>query len=233
MKRNEYQSEVRAARVEAWRKFCEDMEGIPPTSRLHKLLTNDSSSSPGTLMKPNGEYTKSPVEAAKLLLDTHFPGNVSRNETDPEVNELDHTSQIDDVLTEIVTPEKVTWTINSFRPYKSPGVDEIYPIMLQIIMRYINPFLCSIYKSALAFGYIPKIWQKVKVIFIPKPGKSDYTAPKSFRPISLTSFLLKGLERLIDRYMKDDFDRRNLPFNGQHAFQESKSTETALSSQVR
>jgi len=29
------------------------------------------------------------------------------------------------------------------------------------------------------------------------PGKSEYTGPKSFRPTSLTSFLLNGFEKLI------------------------------------
>ena len=35
------------------------------------------------------------------------------------------------------------------------------------------------------------------VIFIPKPGKEDYSSPKSYRPITLTSFVLKGLERIM------------------------------------
>ena len=32
---------------------------------------------------------------------------------------------------------------------------------------------------------------------LPKPGKPNYDEVKSFRPISLNSFLLKGLERLV------------------------------------
>lgn len=84
----------------------------------------------------------------------------------------------------------------------------------------------TIYRSTLDLSYMPERWRKVKVIFIPKPGKSDYTSPKSFRPISLTSFFLKGLERLIDRYLKESFVDK--PFTGQHAFLEGKKTEYAL-----
>jgi len=40
-------------------------------------------------------------------------------------------------------------------------------------------------------------------VIIPRLGRSDYSDPKSFRPISLTSFLLYTLERLIDRYIKE------------------------------
>jgi hypothetical protein len=47
-------------------------------------------------------------------------------------------------------------------------------------------------------AYVPAIWHQVKVVFIPKAGKNSYTGPRDFRPISLTSFLLKTLERLVD-----------------------------------
>ena len=43
----------------------------------------------------------------------------------------------------------------------------------------------------------PKIRNITKAILIPKPGKANYDNPKSYRPISLTSFLMKGLERII------------------------------------
>lgn len=88
--------------------------------------------------------------------------------------------------------------------------------------------MVDIYSASIKLGYIPKLWQSVRVIFIPKPGKDDYTKPKSFRPISLTSFMLKGLERLIERFLKD-FMNANCPlYKEQHAFQEGKSTVTAL-----
>lgn len=45
---------------------------------------------------------------------------------------------------------------------------------------------------------------EVKMIFIPKPGGSCYDQAKLFRPISLSSFFLKILERLIDRYVRDN-----------------------------
>jgi hypothetical protein len=40
------------------------------------------------------------------------------------------------------------------------------------------------------------------VVFIPKPGKSLSQA-KSLRPISLMSFPLKTLEKIIDRHIRD------------------------------
>ncbi|CAK1593923.1 unnamed protein product [Parnassius mnemosyne] len=53
--------------------------------------------------------------------------------------------------------------------------------------------LVAILRVCLALKYVPRGWREVKVTFIPKPGKSNYTDPESYRPISLTSFLLKTM----------------------------------------
>ena len=65
----------------------------------------------------------------------------------------------------------------------------------------------------------------MKIIFIPKPGKVDYTVPKAFRPITLSSFLLKGLEKVVLLHIKETYDTTLFQ---QHAFTEGRSTETAL-----
>jgi len=65
-------------------------------------------------------------------------------------------------------------------------------------------------------------------VFIPKPGRSSYCEPRDFRHISLTSFLLKTMERLVDRFLRDDI-LVLLPLNpNQHAYQAVKSAEMAL-----
>ena len=81
-------------------------------------------------------------------------------------------------------------------------------------------------------GYTPQIWRQSKVIFIPKPGKDDYAQAKSFRPISLTPFLFKTLERLC-YWQIQKTALRSKPINArQHTFQTGKSTETAISQTV-
>jgi len=72
------------------------------------------------------------------------------------------------------------------------------------------------------------VWQISKVAFIPKSGRTDYTVAKAYRPISLTSFLLKGLEKLVDRYLLTG-PLASVPIHPrQHAFQAGKCTESAL-----
>jgi hypothetical protein len=83
-------------------------------------------------------------------------------------------------------------------------MDGIFPALLQEGREILIPYLIRIFHACLATGYVPAMWRQVKVVFIPKPGRNSYCGPKDFRPISLTSFLLKTLERLVDRYLRDE-----------------------------
>jgi hypothetical protein len=132
------------------------------------------------------------------------------------------------VAAEMVTYRKVEWAINTFLPHKSSGMDGIFPALLQQGRRIVIPYLVKIFCACLAMGYVPAIWHQVKVVFIPKPGKNSYTGPRDFRLISLTSFLLKTLERLLDRYIRDGASVIKPLHPNQHAYQAGKSVETAL-----
>jgi hypothetical protein len=57
--------------------------------------------------------------------------------------------------------------------------------------------------SCMAYRFIPVSWRQVRVMFITKPTKSHYTKAKAHHPISLLSFLLKMMEKLVDRHIRD------------------------------
>jgi hypothetical protein len=65
-------------------------------------------------------------------------------------------------------------------------------------------------------------------MFIPKPGKTTYTEAKAYLPISLLSFMLKTMEKLVDRNIRDEILMLH-PLHQYHfIYQPGKSTETAL-----
>ena len=68
----------------------------------------------------------------------------------------------------------------------------------------------------------------VKVLFITKIGSSSYCGHRDFRPISLTPFLLKTMERLVDRFFRNEILVLQPLHPNQHAHQTGKSVETAL-----
>jgi hypothetical protein len=107
------------------------------------------------------------------------------------------------VAVRIVTYRRVVWAIDSLVPYKSPGMERIFPALLQEGQEVLIPYLVKIFCVCLATGYVPAMWCQVKVVFIPKTDRNSYGEPRDFRPIGLTFFLLKTMERLVDRFLRD------------------------------
>ena len=94
------------------------------------------------------------------------------------------------------------------------------------------PWLITLFKASLELGYIPTLWRQVKVVFIQKAGKACPSTAKDYRPISLSSFLLKTMERLVDNFIRMRLDPAVMS-RSQHAYCKGKSTETALHTIVR
>jgi hypothetical protein len=123
---------------------------------------------------------------------------------------------------------KVRKALNGFQAKKSPGPDDIKPNCLKHLPNNIISLITFLYRSAVAQAYTPKKWSQAKVIFIPKPGKENYNTPKAFRPITLSNYLLKGLERLVVWNMDEKIQTHPL-HTMQHGFRTDRSTETAIS----
>ena len=87
--------------------------------------------------------------------------------------------------------------------------------------------LLLLLRASLALGYITMSWRHIRVVFIPKPGK-PLSQAKSLRPISLMSFILKTLEKLLDRHIKDGVLVERQLHQNQFAYRAGVSTETAL-----
>ena len=225
--KRDYKYKIRKAKEEGWQKFCTELEDLTSAARLQKTLKQGKKQMLGTYKKPDGSYTETPEETLKLLLDTHFP--------DSEVN-IDHIprtyepSNLD--VNKVINTQSVKAAFKSFKPYKSCGPDGIYPAMLQQGIDTIVQKVVSIYRKSLQTGIIPKAWLKVKIVFISKPGKVDFSDPKSVRPISLTSFLLKGLERIIFWHLNKTTFKYNKLHQNLFSYQEGKGTEDALHSLV-
>lgn len=219
---------IRKTRRNSWRSFCAGISNTTDTARVYKALKKDTLNGIGFLKTCNGSYTETRSETVELLLSTHFPDctNISESTCHDESTDFQVSSDSFEVAQQIVTVEKTRWAINSFQPFKAPGGDEILPIMLQKGLPSLENKITHLLQASLALGYVPNSWRKVNVVFIPKPGK-DADLPKSYRPISLSSFLLKTLERLVDIYIRETIDRSNPLHNLQFAYIKGKSTELA------
>ena len=223
-----YNKEIRRAKRDSFREFCSELTSMSAGSRVYKAMANCGTLGASSLRMHDGNYTHSEPQRLKLLLETHFPGCVPR-EAETRTKRLEKPTQTDwNLAKAICTRRKLEWAVESFQAFKSPGTDGIFPALLQKGKELILPHMVRICRSSLAYGYIPEPWRRAKVVFIPKAGKRDTSAPKSYRPISLTSFMLKAMEKTVDNYIRCIVLEKNPLHPCQHAYRAGRSTDTAL-----
>jgi len=230
----EYNRELRRAKRKDWRRVCEEINNAPTAARLHKVLSKDHSNGLGSLKKEDGSFTVDSSETLEVMMRTHFPGSAPVLVEAQDLDEAGRFWSTDAYLKacEIFTPSRVDWALSSFQPYKSAGKDAIFPALLQQGKEVLIPLLTEIFRASVTLSYIPKAWRKVRVVFIPKAGRRDKTTPKAFRPISLSSVLLKTMEKIVDDYIKSTSLMKFPLSKNQFAYQSGKSTITALQSLV-
>lgn len=139
----------------------------------------------------------------ELLLETHFPGSTIQRVSEGECKncngQANVTSRAISLSNKIFISSRVKWATLSFKLYKAPGSDGIF---LQKNIEDIISVLCSLYKASFRLGYISKLWREATVVFIPK--RRGRNGAPSRRPIYLTSFMLKGMEKVIDQFIRNE-----------------------------
>jgi hypothetical protein len=101
---------------------------------------------------PSSRRTQSEGETLELLLTTHFPNSGVTQELAAPAAALLARRPGWRLATRVVTYRRVEWAIDSFAPYKSLGVDGIFPALLQQARRlsshtwseyFVPAWLCS------------------------------------------------------------------------------------------
>ncbi|KAK7938715.1 hypothetical protein WMY93_002041 [Mugilogobius chulae] len=124
-----------------------------------------------------------------------------------------------------VTQEDVQRTLSRTNVRKSPGPDNIPPRALKLCSVQLAPVLTDIFNMSLRSCEVPDSFKKS--IVIPVPKKTPVTCLNDYRPVALTSVLMKCFERLVL-----DFIRSQIPVSVdplQFAYRPNRSTEDAIS----
>jgi hypothetical protein len=115
---------------------------------------------------PSEEKTQSEGETLELLLTTHFPDSGVTQESAVPAAALLARCPNWRLATRVVTYRRVEWAIDTFAPYKSPGVDGIFPALLQQARKVVIPYLVRIFRACLSTGYVPAIWWQVRALTV-------------------------------------------------------------------
>jgi ribonuclease HI/exonuclease III len=87
--------------------------------------------------------------------------------------------------------------IKALKADKAPGSDDISNRALKEGIKLLTPRLTQLYRECLLIGYCPSQFKQSITVVIRKPGKADYTTPKSYRPIALLNTIGKILDKVL------------------------------------
>ena len=230
--KQKYKRLCQRSKKNAWRKFTFHLKNTGRMAALAKTLQKRERHKLYTLRKSDGTMTEPGQETLNLLFQTHFPASTPLKSVSYQANTLSRflssSAYIHQKYIDWINIDRLNKAFKKFNKKKSPGPDGIKPIVFEHLPVNFKNYLLFIYKCCLHFHYTPVLWKDTKVIFIPKPGKDDYTLPKSFRPISLSNYFLKTLERLVCWKMDESLALYPL-HTRQHGFMPGRSTESAIS----
>ena len=214
--------------MDGWKKFTSNIKFPSDVSKLIKNFNNSKNNALGLLKNKDGDYSDNPEESLNTLLNKKIPGHTAV----PETDSMDWSKVKNYRLDKTFTIKKVKAAFRHMGSFKLAGPDGIKPI----VMKHFGPralgCITKIYQAIYSTGYIPMEFRKSRVVFIPKPQKADYGEAGSFRPISLTQFLFKTMERVVEWSLREHADNFGKISEMQHAYSGTKGTDTALSTLV-
>ena len=111
------------------------------------------------------------------------------------------------------------------KPNKANGPDNISTNILKLCPAFAAP-LCSLYKQSIQTGTMPQDWKDANITPLFKKGQQSLA--NNYRPISLTSQVVKILEKIIASHIHDLLSRNKFISCDQHGFKESASCVTQL-----
>ena len=246
--RREYRSLIRKEKRKSWREFCSQATSAKDISSLVQIVGADTVKGV-SLLKRGDRFAATAEESLSFLMATHFPDHLPADSAEEEevsssgrrhsdYSNLETEAEMvanATIAAEAGEAEELqqyfqTWrvkaAINSFQPMKAAGPDELKPVVLQHLGEKGIAAITDLFRQSITLAEVPRRWRKMKVVFIPKTGKSDYSVPKAYRPITLSNFLLKAMERVIYWYLSERVV--SLPLANQHAYTRRLGTETAL-----
>ena len=195
-----------------------------------KVFTNSSDTKLGILIN-SGQVVADDEERANLLVDHFFAANHLRNASFNEdfheyvKLEIEKTKMLncnwsEDEEISMFELEKGIAEVKTTG--KSQDPDEIHPNVLKYMGPQMKQLILLLFNLVLEESNWPFSNNIVK--FIPKSGKKSYLKVENFRPLTLSSYFGKLLERILRTRIHKHLESHALLDPDQEGFQKNKST---------
>ena len=109
---------------------------------------------------------------------------------------------------------------------KACGPDHVSSYLLQKGADFLASPFTKLFQLSLSTGTLPNDWVTANIVPVFKKGDKHFSS--NYRPISLTSVVVKVMERIIHRQLMTALETNHLISNYQHGFRHQRSTVTLL-----
>ena len=209
------------------------------THTLTKQLSDEENSRAKITLEENSKLLTGKQAADKFAEnyanESKIPiSALKQRETRREVRERTANRTAVKPMHQPLRPGELQKALKKLRPKRSPGPDGITNEMLIHLGSAAVCKLLQIYNHSWEQGVLPQIWREATMIPILKKGKDPKKA-NSYRPVSLTSCVVKTHERIVNERLKWYLETENLLAPEQAGFRQFRSTEdqaTYLSQEI-
>ena len=185
----------------------------------------------GPLVDESGKLVDNPREMAQILKEQYesvfSTPDCNMVVADPTLFFTDLPGSRTHRLSSItVSEEDIITAINKIAPDSAAGPDGFHAQLIKKCKHELATPLQILYSSQLQAGVVPDLLKVGLVTPIFKGGNKGLA--KNYRPVVLTSHLIKILERIIRAKMVEYFERIKAFNNGQHGFRRGRSCLSQL-----
>ena len=164
---------------------------------------------------------------ANCSFDDKFKTDVE-NDLTTVTEENSKSNDAEEFLNYDISLNEVEAVIQHLKSNKSPGPDEVYTEMLQNAGEEFMKAIQRLFQMSWHTSKLPSIWKQAEVKFLRKSGKKSYHDPGAYRPIRLTSYLCKCMERIVTTRLYNFVEHFRILDKEQEGFRRFRGTQDAL-----
>jgi hypothetical protein len=189
-----------------------------------------SQSKPGInmLFGKDGQITTSPKEMADTLQDQfssvysdpEAPGVKSPDFDSPPIRQPFTNYELS------VSEEDIMEAIKDIKTDSAPGPDGIPVVLLKACASQLSKPIRSLWKESMSSGVVPSFYKKAYVSPLYKKGNRAEAV--NYRPVSLTSHIVKVYERVLRKVMVKYLEDNDILSCKQHGFRSGRSCLTQM-----
>ena len=177
----------------------------------------------GNVRSVNGEYANTNGDKANILQKYFESVHLIDTGNQPSLDDRPNREPMRPI---VFDEETVRRELAGLQVSKAAGPDGLCPAILKPLAEIIAAPVTRLFRTSLNDCHLPQDWKIAQVVPIHKGGNREDV--NNYRPVSLTSVLLKVMERIVSRQMTSYLSDWALISPNQHGFFRRRSCTTNL-----